>query len=1039
VAAKNQRGRKNAPPTERATSLTAKHATAAIAPGEAGASPNAAQFRIITHDALDVIELFGEDGRIQYVNPAVTLLAGYRPEELIGRHYSEFVHPEDRDSVLAAFERALQTRDVVRTTVRYRHKDGSFRTIEVQGRNYLDEPGIQSVLVHTRDVTEHVNTERHLQEAEERYRSVISAMAEGVVLQDGNGKIVSCNKSAERILGLTADQMMGRTSVDPHWRAVRADGSPFAGEQHPAMVTLRTGAPQSDVTMGVHKPDGTLTWIAINTQPVLRQGVPYAVVSTFHDITQRLLADQALRKYADEIADLYNRAPCGYHSVDQDGTFVRINDTELEWLGYERDELVGKMRVSDLLTQGSLPLFQSEFPLFKARGWIRDVEVEFLRKDGSVLPVLLNATALKDAEGNYVMSRGTLYDITERRKSEQALRKVNRALRVLSQCNTVLVRAQAELKLLEDVCRVIVEAGSYRMAWVGYAEHDDAKTVRPVAQFGYEAGYLENAGSITWADTERGRGPTGTAIRTGISQINQNFMTNPRVALWRAEAAKRGFASSVALPLKDATGVLGALMVYAPEPGAFDTDEVSLLEELANDLVFGIATLRTREMHQRAEEAVRRLAYFDSLTGLPNRVQLVDRLEQAMVGEQPEKGTLVVMTFNVDRFSELQDGLGIRQADELLSKIAWRLNDVVADSGFLARSGVDIFAILLERADAEAARQLGQTILHAMTAPFDEAGVFIDVQASIGAAVYPEHGTNPDALLLQSNIAARQAKRMATGFALCSGAADQESPRRLALVGELRRAIQSDQLVLFYQPKVDMRDGSVTGVEALVRWKHPERGMIPPDEFIPLAEHSGLIKPLTDWVIDATMRQCIEWRDSGFRMPAAVNVSPINLRDPEFVDRFVALQKKWGIAPECLQIEMTETTLMEDPARSQDMLTRLRELGIRVIVDDFGTGYSSLSHIATLPVHALKIDRMFVMNMMEKAEHRSVVAAAITLAHSLGIRVVGEGAEARDQVKELARLGCDEIQGYFFSRPVPPDELRTWEANFSLDRMLDRA
>ena len=1039
MAAKNQRGRKNAPPTERATSLAGKHATAAIAPGSGGASPSATQFRIITRDALDVIELFGEDGRIQYVNPAVTLLAGYRPEELIGRHYSEFIHPEDRDSVLAAFERALQTRDVVRTTLRYRHKDGSFKTIEVQGRNYLDEPGIKSVIVHTRDVTEHVSTEHDLQEAEERYRSVISAMAEGLVLQDSNGKIVSCNESAERILGLTADQMMGRTSIDPRWRAVRPDGSPFAGEQHPAMVTLRTGAPQSDVTMGVHKPDGTLTWIAINTQPVLKQGAPYAVVSTFHDITQRLLADQALRKYADEIADLYNRAPCGYHSVDQDGTIVRINDTELEWLGYEREEVVGKMRLSDLLTQGSLPVFQSEFPLFKARGWIRDVEVEFLRKDGSVLPVLLNATALKDAEGNYVVSRGTLYDMTERRKSEQALRKVNRALRVLSQCNTVLVRAQAELKLLEDVCRVIVEAGGYRMAWVGYAEHDDAKTVRPVAQFGYEAGYLENAGTITWADTERGRGPTGTAIRTGISQINQNFMTNPRVALWRAEAAKRGFASSVALPLKDATGVLGALMVYAPEPGAFDADEVSLLEELANDLVFGIATLRTREMHQRAEEAVRRLAYFDALTGLPNRVQLVDRLEQAMGGEQPEKGTLVVMTFNVDRFSELQDGLGIRQADELLSKIAWRLNDVVADSGFLARSGVDIFAILLERADAEAARQLGQTILHAMTAPFDEAGVFIDVQASIGAAVYPEHGTSPDALLLRSNIAARQAKRMATGFALYSGAADQESPRRLALVGELRRAIQSDQLVLFYQPKVDLRDGSVTGVEALVRWKHPERGMIPPDEFIPLAEHSGLIKPLTDWVIDATMRQCIEWRDSGFRMPTAVNVSPINLRDPEFVDRFVALQKKWGIAPEWLQIEMTETTLMEDPARSQDMLTRLRELGIRVVVDDFGTGYSSLSHIATLPVHALKIDRMFVMNMMEKAEHRSVVAAAITLAHSLGIRVVGEGAEAREQVTELARLGCDEIQGYFFSRPIPPDELRSWEANFSLDRMLDRA
>ena len=273
--------------------------------------------------------------------------------------------------------------------------------------------------------SEQRQTEKALRESENRYHSLVAALAEGVVLQDANGEIVTCNQSAERILGLTLEQMKGRTSVDSRWRPVHEDGSPFPGDAHPAVVTLKTGVPQVGVIMGVHKPDGTLTWISINTQPIATTAAagPYAVVSSFRDISGMKHAEEALRKSAEEIKDLYNRAPCGYHSLDDGGVIVRINDTELEWLGYARDEIVGKTHISDLLTPNSARMFQDNFAEFKARGWVHGLELEMVRRNGTILPVLLNATAVKDSDGRFVMSRSTLHDITEHKRSEAALQE----------------------------------------------------------------------------------------------------------------------------------------------------------------------------------------------------------------------------------------------------------------------------------------------------------------------------------------------------------------------------------------------------------------------------------------------------------------------------------------------------------------------------------------------------------------------------------------------------------------------------------------
>lgn len=303
---------------------------------------------------------------------------------------------------------------------------------------------------------------------------------------------------------------------------------------------------------------------------------------------------------AEEIKDLYEHAPCGYHSLDKDGLIVRINDTELAWLGYAREELLGKVRFPDLLTPESRATFQQNFPKFKQQGWIHNLDFDLVRKDGTTFPVLINATAIQDGDGNFVMSRSAVYDMSERHQAEKTQQRLNRSLKLLSRCNMALVHSTNEAELLDAICKLIVETGGYRMAWVGYAEYGEDKRVLPVAQQGFEEGYLNNA-NITWADSARGRGPTGMAMREGITQVNQNFLTNPKVAPWREAAIQHGYQSSVALPLRLNEPTSGALMIYATEPDAFSEEEVRLLEELASDLAFGIVTIRMQNDRNRIQ------------------------------------------------------------------------------------------------------------------------------------------------------------------------------------------------------------------------------------------------------------------------------------------------------------------------------------------------------------------------------------------------------------------------------------------------------
>lgn len=617
-------------------------------------------------------------------------------------------------------------------------------------------------------------------------------------------------------------------------------------------------------------------------------------------------------------------------------------------------------------------------------------------------------------------------------RGREQLRRGNRALRTLSAGNRTLLRATNEQQLLEEMCRVIVEEGGYRHAGVGYAEHDERKTVSLMAYAVQGADdrtqkdYFDNL-KLTWADSDLGQHAGAIAFRTGEACIGRNLLTDPGHAPWREDAIRLGYRSLSAFPLRVEGAVIGALGIAAAEPDAFDKDEVRLLSELAEDLAYGIANLRNRIKRQEAETTIERMAYFDPVTCLPNRARLKELLAEAIVVAKQQHRPFALLTINVDHFREINDVIGYRQGDKLLQLLAARLHSALNGTGTLAHLGVDQFAVLLPRTDVEQAGEGAQQMLKALEEPFELAGIRVEVRASVGIALFPGHGADPDLLVLRADAAMYQAKRARSGFAVFRGDTEQENLRRLELIGDLRHAIEENQLVLYCQPKVDLRTGAVRSAEALVRWRHPERGLIEPDHFVPIAERTGLIRPLTYWVLNAALGQYYAWREAGLTLPLAVNLSARNLLDPKLLDRINGLLTTWGGEPNWLQIELTESALMEDRTAALEVLKRLHGMAIPLFVDDFGTGYSSLSYLQQLPIDAIKIDKSFVHDMIREEDSLVIVRSTIELAHNLGLEVVAEGVENHEIWNQLLGLGCDVAQGYYVSPPIPAEDFLDWQ------------
>ena len=420
-------------------------------------------------------------------------------------------------------------------------------------------------------------------------------------------------------------------------------------------------------------------------------------------------------------------------------------------------------------------------------------------------------------------------------------------------------------------------------------------------------------------------------------------------------------------------------------------------------------------------------ALHDPLTGLPNRILFSERIGHAILQAKRQDKKLAVALIDLDRFKEINDSLGHSAGDHLLISVGKQMGEALRASDTVARLGGDEFGLVLpELTDVDALTPVLERLQTALEEPIQVQSLPIGVEASIGIAIYPDHGEDAQTLIQRADIAMYEAKRDGLSHVFYDGSTHDRDVTSLTLVAELRRAISDHELVLYYQPKAALESGVVTSVEALVRWNHPERGLVAPDAFIPLAQETSLIGPLTLYVIEEALRQVRSWREQGIDLSVAVNLSTRNLLDRSFPDQVKELLARWEVGAEDLELEVTESSMLANPTRAKAVLGELSDLGIRLSIDDFGTGYSSLAYLRELPVDEIKIDRSFVIGMGTEAGDAVIVRSTVDLGRNLGLEVVAEGVETIEDWEQLRELGCNTAQGYFLSRPVPADELCEW-------------
>lgn len=833
------------------------------------------------------------------------------------------------------------------------------------------------------------------------------------------------------------------------------------------------------------------------------------------------------------------------------GRFIDVNDVACKRLGYSKDELlrfsaaeIAALERTDDIDTVMSGLSSNKYVLYEA------VQVG---KNGVKFPVEINAHLVELKGQRAVLS--VARDITERKRGEEKLRKANRSLKTLSECNQLQVRATDEQSLLRNICRVIVEEGGYRLAWVGYTDRGKAG-IRIAACAGRDDGLAEIEMSAN-ARKGKQRHPALAAHRSGALAVTRDIRTVPQGVPWRDWALERGYLSALALPLTIDGHASGVLSIFAGEPHAFDDKEMELLSEMADDLAYGIRALRTSAERTRADEALqqsekryRRLiesvtdyiysvqimdgvpvktvhgpgcaavtgytseeygadphlwlrmvheedreavmnqaglilsggaaaslehrivhkkgmvrwvkntpvprydeqqrllsydglvvditerklaeqklkhvAYYDGLTDLPNRELFSDRLRQAQIQARRHGRMLAVMFLDLDRFKSINDTLGHTTGDLLLRSVSERLLHCVREGDTVARLGGDEFIILLaDMAQVQAAATVAKKIHDALLKGFTLSGQEFLITTSIGISLFPSDGVDADTLIKNADMAMYQAKAQGrNNYQFYTPAMNAGALRKLILESNLRKALERKEFVLHYQPVVELSSGRITGTEALVRWQHPELGLLHPMEFIPLAEETGLIIPLGEWVLEKACLQAKAWQASGhspFRL--SVNLSMRQFSHDAVMGTVSKALERSGLDPCLLELELTESMVMQNAKQTIAALHELKEAGIQLSLDDFGTGYSSLSYLKNLPLNKLKLDQSFVSALARESTNEAISRAIIGLAHSLNLQVIAEGVETFEQLELLRSLQCDEVQGYLFSRPMPAEEM----------------
>ncbi|MGD9584411.1 MAG: EAL domain-containing protein [Lysobacterales bacterium] len=739
-----------------------------------------------------------------------------------------------------------------------------------------------------------------------------------------------------------------------------------------------------------------------------------AVIFSYARSVQR--ADRARQMEEKRFWTLLESAPDAMLLSDTDGRIVLVNARAEALFGFDRAQLLGRSieLLVPAMQRGQHQQLRQHYqrsPQITPMGKNRELTAQ--HRDGSTIPVEISLSPIHAESGLCILS--TVRDISERKLQEQRLFRLNRMHAVLSGVNTLIVRASIRQQLFEETCRIAVDIGRFGAAWIDDIDHEQ-RTLYPVAWAGELADPVLGDSQPVRLGRAEDDGLIPQAVASRRAAYSNDILTLPVLSEHARRVIEHGYRSVIALPLLANGEVCACLTLVARERDYFDADELGLLNELAEDVSFALE-------HIAQQEQIDFLARFDPLTGLANRALFGQRLTESAQrdGEAP---ALVLLC--VARFRLINDSFGRATGDRLLALIGQRLAGSVPEPSLLARVEADRFAFLITDCAVPATLAASvRTILDdCFGVAFECHGHEIRLIAQAGIAIAKGRNPDTDALLRDAQAALRDAKNSAERVAFHAPGMNSEVAAMVALENRLRVAIERQQFVLHYQPKYDARSGTITGVEALIRWQDPERGLVLPATFIDLLEDTGLIFEVGTWVMQQAVSDYRRWCDLGLRAPrVAVNVSALQLQQDEFAENVRAVLTAGGDGRHGLDLEITESVLMNRVERNVGVLGELRALGVGIAIDDFGTGYSSLLYLARLPLDTLKIDRSFITAMTSKPADLTIVSTIVSMAHQLGLKVVAEGVDAGEQANLLRAMHCDQLQGFLFSAALPAEQL----------------
>lgn len=846
-----------------------------------------------------------------------------------------------------------------------------------------------------------------------KFITLTDYLHEPVIHYDRDCKRTYLNPAAIKLIGEPAKDLEGKTPS-----SLRPSSQALQHYQEKIRGVIETGQDVEFDFFLDRLPDGPNVHtkvLRIRAVPELdNDGKVVGVLAIAHDITALKLSEKRLRALIENHPDHIVR-------FDQQARYSYVSPSFTALFGIEESMLLGKTLLEceqiataaerEKIHHAILQTLQQEAPCTLESQWPDDRVIE------------LRLVREKDAIGEISGVLCILRDITQQKHSEKALLRLNRSLRLLSNCNQTLIHADNEQQLLNDICQLVIESGGYQLAWVGYPDHGTYQPLRIAAMAGES---LKNAETIALEQQTPEISLAVKAFQNGRVEIIQDYPTAARLSCLGEIASQEGLLSCIALPLIVAKQTIGVITIYASRTHAFSDEEVTLLDELANDLAFGIRSLRIRAEHREAETKLEYLAHHDPLTGLPNRLLLRKRFEQFIHHANKRKYGLAMLFLDMDNFKEINDSYGHATGDALLVEVVRRLQNILSDVCILSREGGDEFMLLIHNTqDSDIPTQTAQQILNAMQEPFEVSGNTLHASFSIGISLYPNDGKDFETLRKNADAALYLAKdcgRNTYRFFVTQMNADAQ--KRMRIQTDLHTALKNNEFLLHYQPQIRLCDGRISGIEALIRWQNADGQMLPPCEFIPIAEQSGLIIQMGEWVLREACRQLAAWHQQGqTRLVVAVNLSSHQFRHGNIVETISSALHDFGLPPQCLELELTESILIQDTESVISTLHTLKQIGVKLAIDDFGTGYSSLSYLKQLSVDKLKIDKSFIRDLHQDKDSAEIVRAIIQLGHILQLTVVAEGVETQEQLAFLTHCQCDQIQGYLFSRPVAAENI----------------